>query len=110
MLKPSFKSLEGQSNIAILGIGFFLLYKLLIEKDASGPNMDEILKYATSAKDVAELYTIGNGTDGADIKDMGISGAVLMFMYKSFSDFLSSRTKLKQDDTLKKEEPAEKKE
>ena len=94
MLKPSFKSIEGQSLGGVLLGGLACLYAIFTGDD--GIPIDQILAHAESAKDIAAIYAQEATTAGASgLVGIGKAGVVLVFMYKMYSKFTDSRTDLK---------------
>lgn len=94
MLKPSFKSLEGQSLGGVLLGGLACLYTIFTGDDAVP--LDQILAHAESAKEVAAIYAQeATNTGASGIVGMGKAGVVLVFMYKMYAKFTDARTDLK---------------
>lgn len=95
MLKASFKTLEGQSLGGVLIGGLALLYPVLTGDSEPIP-LEQIMEHAETAKDIAEIYA--QSAKDADLKGLvglGKAGVILVFMYKMYSKFTDSRTKLK---------------
>jgi len=97
MLKPSRSSVEGQSAIGMLIAGAFFLYTILTSRHPELPPVEEVLKHAESAKDIAEAYNM-NGGSIYGLIDLGQSSVVIALMYKVYSKFTDSRTELKKKD------------
>jgi hypothetical protein len=94
MLKPSFKSIEGQSLGGVLLGGLACLYTIFTGDD--GIPIDQVLAHAESAKEIAALYAQEATNAGASgLVGIGKAGVVLVFMYKMYSKFTDSRTDLK---------------
>lgn len=94
MIKPSFKSLEGQSLAGVLFGGLACLYTIFTGDDSIP--IEGILEHAQSAKDVAAIYAQEVASkSNAGYAGIGKAGVVLVFMYKMYSKFTDSRTELK---------------
>ncbi|RKZ98626.1 MAG: hypothetical protein DRQ46_01610 [Gammaproteobacteria bacterium] len=92
MLKPSFKSIEGQSVLAIVLGGLVMLYELLAGDGGNNVPIDAIIEHAKNATEIAQAYkldNIGNGWDTAKVT------VILAFIYKIYGRFTDSRTSLK---------------
>jgi len=94
MLKSSIKSVEGWNIIIYTVAGMGVLYTLVTGNDL--PSTDDMLKGAKSVQDIIAAYKGIQANMPETIQNLGITGGVLAFLYKVFSDFLSSRTTLKE--------------
>ena len=91
MLKPSFKSVEGQSVYAVIIGALVMLYDIL-----GGNNsvpVDQLIEHAKTAKEIAAAYGINDVATGG--WDTAKVVAILAFVYKIYSRFTDSRTELK---------------
>ena len=93
MLKPSYKSIEGQSIYAVIGGGLVLLYEILAGSAGDVIPVEELLQHAQTAKDIAAAYH----ADVTTVEGWGTAKviAILTFIYKIYSRFTDSRTELK---------------
>ena len=95
MLKPSYKSLEGQSLGGVLLGGLACLYTIFTGDSTEIP-IDALLGHAKTAKEVAAIYTQSSIDAGSvGLVGMGKAGVVLVFMYKMYAKFVDARTDLK---------------
>lgn len=92
MLKPSFKSIEGQSVYAVVLGAMVLLYELFTGSDASSISIDTIMQQAESAKELASAYQLSNIGEGWGTAKVAV---ILAFVYKIYTRFTDSRTELK---------------
>lgn len=92
--KPSYKSVEGQSLFGITGACIYFLYSILSGDGNSDVPVEDILKHAESAKEIAEAYVSG-GTELSELADVGKSGVIFWFLYKAYAKFVDSRTEIK---------------
>jgi hypothetical protein len=88
-LEPSIKSTEGRSIIGFIVGGCYLLYQSFTDK--LDPQVIEMVM-----ENSTELLDSTLGIQSAF--GMGKSGIVLFFLYKVYTEFLKSRTKLKEKD------------
>jgi len=95
MIKPSYKSLEGQSLGGVLLGGLFLLYEVLSDGNAKLPPAEDLINYANSAKEMADAIRASGTLDVASLSNMGKTGLILVFMYKMYDKFVDARTELK---------------
>jgi hypothetical protein len=94
LLKPSAKSIEGWNIIIYAIAGMGILYTLITGNEV--PSTDELLKGAQNVQDIIAAYKGVHATMPDAIQNLGISGGVLAFLYKAFSDFLKARSSLKE--------------
>lgn len=92
MLKPSFKSTEGQSLLAVVVGGMVLLYELLNGDASGGLHTEELLRHAETAKDIAAAYRANVNIEGWGTAKVV---AVLAFIYKMYGRFSDGRVELK---------------
>ena len=97
VIKPAYKSLEGQSLAGVLLGGLYLLKDFLGASSVQLPSPEELAKYATTAQDIAAALKAGNNIDFTALASTGKTGFVLFFMYKMYTRFLDSRVELKKE-------------
>ena len=97
VIKPAYKSLEGQSLAGVLLGGLYLLKDFLGGDSVQLPSPEELAKYASTAQDIAAALKAGNGIDLTTIASTSKTGFVLFFMYKMYTRFLDSRVELKKE-------------
>lgn len=97
VVKPAYKSLEGQSLAGVLLGGLYLLKDFLGADSVQLPSPEELANYATTAQDIAAALKAGNTLDFTAITSTGKTGFVLFFMYKMYTRFLDSRVELKKE-------------
>lgn len=97
IIKPAYKSLEGQSLAGVLLGGLYLLKDFLGDSSVQLPSPEELAKYATTAQDIATALKAGNGIDLTALASTGKTGFILFFMYKMYTRFLDSRVELKKE-------------
>lgn len=95
MLKSSLKSGEGLSVFGSI-IGCLYMLSTIIGGGSPDIPIDELLKHAQNATEVAEAYTpTSEWVQTASI------GTVLTFIYKILAKFIDARTELKKDELAK---------
>ena len=94
VIKPAYKSLEGQSVAGVLLGGLYLLKDFLGGDAIKLPTPEELAAIASSAQGVAATLQAGNFAELAGTSKVGI---ILFFMYKIYTRFLDSRTELKKE-------------
>jgi hypothetical protein len=92
MIKPAYKTLEGQSLGAVILGGLALIQG---QETFKGVPTEDILKYAATAKDIAVAWHVNGINDLVPFVGLGKTGLILFFMYKMYIKFLESRTDLK---------------
>ena len=97
IIKPAYKSLEGQSLAGVLLGGLYLLKDFLGGDSIQLHSPEEMAKYAATAQEIATALKAGNGLDLGAITSTGKTGFVLFFMYKMYTRFLDSRVELKKE-------------
>lgn len=104
MLKPSFKTLEGQKSLGVMILGaLYLVYDLFMGGKSSMPPMEEVLEVASSVKELSDFYAVEAQNYISEFADVGKTGIVVAFMYKIYAKFTDSRTELKKKEEEKKE-------
>ena len=94
MLKPSFKSVEGQSVYAVIIGALVMLYDVLSGNGNNSIPVELLVEHAKTAKEIAAAYGVNDvmtsgGWDTAKVV------AILAFVYKIYGRFTDSRTELK---------------
>jgi len=98
MLKPSWKSLEGQAVGTTLLSCLFILYNLLFN-DSTAVNdntLKLLLEHAKSASDIANIYK--DAYISNDMSKTGVTGGILFFLYFMISRFANLRNELKKQE------------
>ena len=98
MIKPAYKTVEGQSLGTVLVGGLYLLYENISNSNIKLPPKEDLLQYATSAKEIAEALSATNLAGLESFVGLGKVGMILFFMYKIYTKFLDSRFELKKKD------------
>lgn len=95
MIKDSIKSLEGKGFVGIIASCVGVLYMIVTGSPDIPPiPIEEILKHAQSATEIAEAYS----QDAYNISEavgMGKMSVLLFFMYKLYDKFIGKRNILK---------------
>ena len=86
MIKSSIKSTEGQTMVATIIGGGYLLYSMLTGSEGTQIDLAPIAEQAVALNDV--LTT-------TDWTEMGTVGIVVTFIYKMYSKFTDGRITLK---------------
>lgn len=96
MLKPAFKSLEGQSVTGVIVGSLFLLYQVLTGGEPDTASVELMLSTATEAKEIAQAYAASVQTETlSELGSLGKTSAILVFVYKIWAKFNDGRIELK---------------
>lgn len=93
MLKPSIKSVEGQSFFTVVIGCLGLLYFLITGNSLDNIPIEELLKHAKTVQDIKDAYSTTVGFGG--VWDTAKITAVLAFIYKMYGRFVDGRVDLK---------------
>jgi hypothetical protein len=107
IIKPAYKSMEGQSLAGVLLGGLYLLKDFLGNDAVQLPSPEELVNYATTAKDIAVALKAGNAVNFHELTGTTKTGIILFFMYKIYTKFLDSRTELKKEAMKQKQDNTE---
>ena len=102
MIKPSFKTLEGQAAAVLLGAGLVFLFFTISGNSHFDPahvvNQVDLLLKNPQINSAAGASAYQQAVTVSDTFDLGKIGAILLFVYKVWSKFSEHRTDLKKED------------